>query len=419
MTSRACKRVLPVAAAMTMSILAAGTPAAHGAAPSVSAPAAVVIQPATGDVVYQRRATQRRSIASTTKLMTALLALERRPLSQKITAAAYRAAPAESVAGLRAGERLTTADLLRALLLASANDAAATIAADIGGSQAGFVRLMNARARSAGLTSTRFANPVGLDDRLNYSSATDLAKLALLVRANPFARALVDRPSALMRSGARPRVVNNRNTLIGSVSWMNGVKTGHTRRAGYVLVGSASRDGVELVSVVMGTSSEGARNTDTLRLMDYGFSRYERVAPQLGVRGGRVAAGRAVAVLPVKHAGDEHKVRVVPGRDVRVVVRRGEPAVATATGLPRELEGPLAARTRVGTLLVRRRGKVIDRVPLVTARSIARASWVARNGSVVRLAVLLAGAGLAAASLNRGRRRRRERSGRRPRSETA
>ncbi len=402
----------------------AASGAAPASAPSISAPAAILIQPSTGDVVFQRRATSRRSIASTTKLMTALLTLERRKLSDLITAVPYPAAAVESVAGLRAGERLTTADMLRALLLVSANDAAAAIAVNVGGSRRGFVRLMNDRASRAGLRDTHFANPIGLDDPGNYSSAGDLAKIALLVRAQPFARAVVDRSRAVLRSGARPRVLANRNTLIGSVPWMNGVKTGHTRRAGYVLVGSASRDGVDFVSVVMGASSEGSRNADTLALMGYGFSRYVRAAPRLAGTRTPVTTARAVARIDVKHSGDEDAgLPVVPARAALVVARRGERAVATPVGLPREVEGPLAARTRVGTLVVKRRGRVVDRVPLVTSRALARASWYDRNrwitSAPVLVLVLCAGA-VTVASLRRTRGRRGTRPPRRgARSEIA
>ena len=411
--------MVAAALAVCSSALFAGAPAL--AAPVVSSPAAILIQPSTGDIVFQRRAVQRRSIASTTKLMTALLALERGRLSDTITAVPYPAAPAESVAGLRAGERLTTADMLRALLLASANDAAQAIAVDIGGSRRGFVRLMNERARRAGLRDTHFANPIGLDDRANYSSPADLAKLALLVRAEPFARAVVDRSRAVLRSGVRVRVVQNRNTLIASVPWMNGVKTGHTRRAGYVLVGSARRGGVDFVSVVMGASSEAARNADTLALMEHGFARYRRAVPLLAATR-QPLTGRDVATITVKHGDDGEVVGVVPARAVRVVVRRGERAVAIASGLPSELEGPLVAGTRVGTLVVKRRGVVVERVPLVTADALARASWSERHrwltgapGLLLMLALVVVGAG----SLGRARGRRRARQRRQATSELA
>lgn len=385
-------------------------PAAAAPAPGLSAPSAILVQPQTGDVVLARGADRRRPIASITKLMTALLALERRRLSDRMTTVGYAANPAESLAGFGAGEQVTTADLVRALLVASGNDAAATVAVNVGGTTRRFVRLMNQRARRAGLTRTRFDDPIGLSAG-NTSTARDLAKLALLVRRSAFARAVMDRPVVVLRSGDRVRTLANRNTLVGAVPWVSGVKTGHTISAGWCLVGSGSRDGVELVSVVLGTPSEASRNADTLALLRWGFTRYDRVT---------AASPRTpVARLPV--TDQDRKVAVVPERTVRVVVRRGERPRVRSTGLPVEIEGPVARGTRVGTLVVSRGGRAVERVPLVTATAVARASLWQRTADLrAPLAgALLLGVGLAgAASLTAGRRRARRRGGR-ARSETA
>ncbi len=147
-----------VAGASLAALAATGAAPARAATPHVSAPSAILVQPDTRDVVYARRAGERRPMASTTKLMTALVALERLHLSDVLTVAPYSPAPAESVAGLRAGERMTTADLLRALLLPSANDAARTLAVGVSGSRGRFVSLMNRRARQLGLKDTHYAN---------------------------------------------------------------------------------------------------------------------------------------------------------------------------------------------------------------------------------------------------------------------
>src|SRR4051794_8759528 len=260
--------------------------------PVVRAPAAILVEPATGDVVYQRNARQQRPIASTTKLMTALLTLERMKLGKTVTAIRYRAAPAESVIGLRAGERLTVADLMRGLLLASANDAAATLAVRAGGTRERFVRLMNRRARQLGLHDTHYANPIGLDEAGNHSSAEDLVKLTLILRRNEFFRAVTNLPSATLKTGSRPRTILNRNTLVREVPAVNGVKTGHTSTAGYLLVGSATRNGITVISAVLGEPSEGARDADSLTLLRYGLSHYRRRA---GVRRGATYATAKLA----------------------------------------------------------------------------------------------------------------------------
>jgi len=267
-----------LAACIAASAILAGTPAA-AAPPRISARTAFLVQPDTRDVVYARGPGRTRPMASTAKLMTALLTLEHKKLGSMVTAAPYNAAPGESVAGLRAGERLTVADLLRALLLPSANDAALTLADAVGGSESAFVAQMNRRARQLGLRDTHYANPIGLDSPGEYSSARDLVELALVLRRNPFFRATVNLPRAVLRSGSHPRVLVNRNDLVARIPYVDGVKSGHTNTAGYVLVGSARRAGVTVVSAVMGEPSLTARDSDTLALLRYALARYRSVTP--------------------------------------------------------------------------------------------------------------------------------------------
>ena len=393
--------------ALAVLVTTAARPSPAAAAPDVRAPAAILVEPATGDVVWARDARDRRSIASTTKLMTALLTLERLRLGAMVTATRYRALPVESVIGLRAGERLTVADLLRGLLLASANDAAATLAARVGGSRAGFVRLMNRRAQQLGLDATRYANPIGLDDEDNFSSAEDLVKLTLILRRNEFFRRVTDLPRATLRTGSRARTVVNRNLLVRDVAAVNGVKTGHTARAGYVLVGSATRAGVTVVSAVLGDPSEATRDADSLELLRHGLARYRRVTP---VRGGERFATAAL------RSRDE-RVGLVATRTIRRTARRDERVTTRVLGAPRELDGPLPAGARVGTIEVRWRGRPVDRVALVTARAVDEASLVQRlDGVIGRTLLVLLGAGAALGSLQVVLLRRRRRSRRRRRA---
>ncbi len=359
-------------AAAVLAAAAAGTAPASAAAqesgdrpPRVRAAAAILVEPTTGDIIFQRNADDRRSIASATKMMTALVALEEASLDDVLVAADYRPAPIESQIGLRPGEKMSVRDLVRGLLLASGNDAAVTLAVRIGGSRERFVRLMNAKAREIGLTNTRFANPVGLDDEDNYSTASDLAKLALVLRRNAFARETMNRPDATLRTGSRRRSIENRNLLVRRFPFADGVKTGRTQRAGYVLVGSGTRDGVNVVSVVLGEPSESARVEDSAALLRYGLSRY-RVTP--GVRAGAVL-GRAT----LRYRDDE-SVRLVAARSSQRVTRREERPTTRVLGAPGIVDGPLPARSRVGTIEVRYRGRVIDRVPLVTATDVTEAT---------------------------------------------
>jgi serine-type D-Ala-D-Ala carboxypeptidase (penicillin-binding protein 5/6) len=344
--------------------------AANAAPPAITAPEAILVEPQTQDIVYAKHANMRRPIASTTKLMTALLTLEHARLSDVFTAAPYSPAAGESLMNLRAGERLTVADLLRGLLIVSANDAAVTLATDVAGSQKRFVRMMNRRARELGLHDTHYANPVGLDAPGNYSSAADLVKLALVLRQRPFFRATTNMATATLHSGSHVRHLVNRNLLVRSVPYVNGVKTGHTNTAGYILVGSATRGGVTLLSAVLGDPSEAARDSDSLRLLRYGLSRYHRVSP---VRKGAVFAQAALKYR------DEH-VDLVAARTVMRAARRNERVSTSVTGAPSEIEGPMAAGARVGTILVHQRGRVVDRVALVTAHAISAPTLGQRLG---------------------------------------
>ena len=401
--------LIRVGALLALLMLAPAAAAEAQGRPSLSAPSAILIEPSSGEIIYARNPYKRREIASTTKMMTALLLLERRSLRHRVRVANYSPGAGESTAGLIPGERLTSADMLRALLLASANEAAVSIAIDVGGSQRGFVRMMNARAKRAGMSRTRFSTPDGLDGRGNYSTARDLATLGTLLREDRFARQLVDRSQAKLRSGYRSRTVYNRNTLIGSVPWMNGIKTGHTAGAGYLLVGGASRNGAELISVVMGEPSEAARNADTLKLMRYGFGRYRSVRA--------VTKGQRFATLEVE--GRDSKVSLIGSRSVDVVMRSGERPTTILSGLPARLTGPLAKGARVGEVIVLRRGKSVERVPLVTATAVAAPSLLATAGGLAGpaagLFVALTLIVISATLLRKRRRQRRpERAQRRP-----
>jgi D-alanyl-D-alanine carboxypeptidase (penicillin-binding protein 5/6) len=391
--------------------------AAAGARPVLDARSAILVDARDGHVLYRREAGARRPIASVTKLMTALLTVERLPLERKLRAGRYAGAPAESTLGLVPGERMSVADLLRALLLVSANDAAVTLARGAGGSVEGFVSLMNSRAQQLGLTHTHYANPVGLDEEGNYSSARDLATLARVVLRNGFLAETVDTPRARLLTGAHPRIVANRNDLVGRVSWVDGVKTGHTSQAGYVLVGAGAREGAKLVSVVLGTPSESARDTDTLALLDYGLDQYRRVVA--------LRRGRAVGDAKVAFFG-HRRVAVEPARTIAVSVRRGE-RVRTRIDAPSELHGPLDEAATVGRATVFVDGRRVRTVPLVTAGAVPRAGivrklvhWFLWPFTVVALAVTAAVAiarrrrRLAAADAARRRRRQGRREGSAP-----
>ncbi len=376
------------AAAALPAGLAAVPASAAETGPRLSAAAAVLVDARDGTVLYRRAPGTRRPVASATKLMTALLSLERLPLGRRLTAPRYSAGPAESRIDLRPGERMSVADLLRALLLESANDAAVTLARGAAGSVPTFVARMNARAAELGLADTHFSNPIGLDEPRNYSSARDLARLARrLLRDDSFST-IVNMPRARLGTGSRPRIVANRNQLVARVGWVDGVKTGHTQAAGWVLVGSGTRKGVRLVSVVLGEPSSASRDADTLALLRYGFSRYRRVTP--------LRAGREVATARVSSHGGR-RASLTVRRDVRLTIRRGE-RVRTLVDVPAELDGPIERGEQVGEARMLRDGKLVRAVAVVTAERVPAPDFTG-SGAFYALLAGFFGASVAAAVL--------------------
>ena len=378
--------------ATSLASLALAVPAAAQAPPPVpSADAAILVDGRDGTVMFARKPDAERSIASTTKLMTALLTLEQAELDEVFTAPAYNAAPAESRINLREGERMSVEDLLEALLLESANDAAVALAENISGSREAFVEEMNDRAEELGLEHTGYANPIGLDEPGNYSSARDLATLtAILLRNRDFAR-IVDMPQAKLESGARPRVVVNRNDLIAEYPWVSGVKTGYTLNAGNVLVGAAERGRrARVISVVLGEPSEVTRNSDTLELLRWGLDRFSRVRV--------LDPDRVLARADIEYR--DERARLVPRRGVVLTVRDGQ-RLRRRVNAPDEVEGPLEAGERVGSVMVYVDGRPIRRVALVTAAEVPGAGTVRILLSVlgVPLTLLIALAILALAVL--------------------
>jgi D-alanyl-D-alanine carboxypeptidase (penicillin-binding protein 5/6) len=393
-------------------VLALAAPA-HAKSPpcpdTVNAPSAIVIEVSTGTVACARAADRRRPVGSTTKLMTALLTLERAKLSDTFTAAGYRPAPIESQIGLQPGERMKVSDLMRGLLAESGNDAAAALAKGVAGSEKHFVRLMNERARQLGLDNTSYANPIGLDADGNYSSARDLVTLATVLRTNSFFKKVVDSRSVTLKSGVHPRTFANRNRLVVKFPFVNGVKTGHTRQAGYVLVGSASRNGVQLISAVLDTPSEDARDADTMALYRWAFPRFERIRA--------VIENRPMASVPIRFRQGA-KLKLKAARTVRRIVLRGHrAAVSVKVFAPADVAGPVRSGQRLGRAEVRQAGHLVATVPLIASAALPAADLTQRTKSWAGRPWVLVGGFAAIVGTLLVARRRRLQSARRPSGE--
>jgi serine-type D-Ala-D-Ala carboxypeptidase (penicillin-binding protein 5/6) len=373
-------------------------PPAAEAPPKLEARAWALVDARSGDVLASHAASQRLPIASTTKMMTAYVAMQELGLGEMVTVAPYDAIYGESLLEVPAGERISVRDLLYGLILRSGNDSAYDLALAAAGSEDAFVRQMNLRAAALGLSDTHYANPIGLDEMGNYSSALDLTTLARrLLRDRAFAE-IADSRTALLRSLRPPRRIETLNDFLLAEPWATGVKTGHTFGADYVLVGSGQRKGVELISAVLGTWTESARDLETERLLEYGFSQYRKRIP--------IHAKQVLAEPDVRYTGGELALRAA--RTVAIGVRRGQ-RLTVRVRAPGEVEGPIRRGARLGQAVVFVEGRRAAAVPLRAGSAVAKASGLDRVRSFVvdnALWFVLALFGILVAVVLLGRRRR-------------
>ena len=278
-------------------------------APDVGAGAAILIHAETREPLFELRAGERMLIASTTKIMTALVALERCSLSESVEIDSRSAGKEGSSMYLREGEEYTVEDLLYGLMLASGNDAASALAIHAAGSEAGFVRLMNEKAAELGLEDTSFANPHGLDAEGHYSTARDMAVLAAYAMENDVFARIVSTRSAVVH-GAE---ISNHNRLLSEYPGCIGVKTGYTMAAGRTLVSCAERDGTRFICVTLSDRDDWA---DHAALYDWAFENFEYR---------RVIDSQTVFRVP-SAGGEEPYVELRPARDGMALLRRTEEA---------------------------------------------------------------------------------------------
>jgi serine-type D-Ala-D-Ala carboxypeptidase (penicillin-binding protein 5/6) len=317
----------------------------------------------TGDVLTSHAGNERRLIASTTKLMTAYVAMKDLPLGKIVEAQPYEYEYGESVMGLEAGEKISVRDLLYGLILLSAGDAANTLAIESAGSVKKFVGQMNRYAAALGLTNTHYANPVGLDQKGNYSSALDLATLTEELLKDPAFAKISDAREATLESLHPPRKIETINELLEMAPWVTGVKTGHTWKAGYVLVGSGSRHGIRLISVAIDAPTDETRFSDNLELLEWGFEQYHRRKA--------LRAGEELASPSIRYSGGELPLRVEHPLKVAL---RDDQKVEVDVDAPGQVTGPIRKGAKLGTATVSVDGLKAGTVALVASRPVPAAN---------------------------------------------
>ena len=383
-TLPAGRRAALVAAAVVVLALAWGAvrplPAAAAAppAPQVDAKAFVVMDQRTGVVLAAKDPNERLPMASTTKIMTALLALEHfSDLSTVVRAPADSVGVGEDEIYLRKGERLTVDQLLMATLIQSANDAAADLADAVAGSQKAFVAMMNAKAAELGLTNTHYENPHGLDQPGHYTSASDLTRLARVAMSDPRFAGYVDRSTATIpwAGHSYKRILVSHNTLLEDYPWVDGVKTGWTDEAGYCIAAAGDYHGHQIMVTLLGEPDESHRVADALALFKWSATQYAR----------RSLVTRAAVVAHADVPYHDEGVSLVTAIAPQAVLRRGA-IVTTKITAPTSLSLPVTRGTAYGTAQFYADGKKVGTVALVAQRSFAKAGWGTRVGYQVHRA---------------------------------
>ena len=248
--------------------------------PDVNALSAVLTDPDTGRVLWGKKENTPMAMASTTKIMTAIIALENSPLDKVITVSKNAASAPPVKMHLQTGEKITLKSLLYALLLESANDSAVAIAEGVAGSVENFCAMMNKKALEIGCSNTLFVTPNGLDKGDHHSTARDMSLIGAYAIKNPEFINISNTRSITITSDKKTYALTNKNRLLSSYEGALGIKTGFTGKAGHCFVGAASRDGVTLISVVLasGWGTKGKENkwSDTQKILDYGFDNYKK-----------------------------------------------------------------------------------------------------------------------------------------------
>ena len=348
--------------------------AGQGADLSLPCRAAILVDQATGTVLYEKNADQPMPIASITKVMTLLLTFEavhagKFSLSSPVPVSAHAAGMGGSQIWLEPGEQFTLDEMLRAICVSSANDAAVAVAELVGGSEGAFVALMNAKAAELGMSGTTFKNACGLDTEGHLSTARDVAVMSRAI--------LTECPEVLHYSGiwtdtlrGGETMLVNTNKLLRRYDGITGLKTGTTGGAGVCISASASRDGLDLIAVVLGSNSSAERFEAATALLDYGFASYEAAPlPDLSQRPLRLAVdGGAAADVPLDYSA-------LPGR--LLVPRGGAEGLAAAVELPGSCTAPLRMGDEVGTVTVTSGGQTVGRWPVRAAADAPRMDFAA------------------------------------------
>ncbi len=346
---------------------------ANGVNLDVGGKSALLMDIATGTVLYEKNAHEKLAPASVTKVMTMLLIMEaidsgKIAWDDTVITSEAAAAKGGSQIYLKAGESMTVSDMLKSIAVSSANDCACAMAEHIAGSEAAFVEKMNQRAKELGMNDTNFVNCTGLDDgedaKNHLTSAYDIALMSReLMKNHPNIQKFTTIWMDTVRGGTFG--LANTNKLVRFYPGATGLKTGFTSGAGYCLSATAQREGLGLIAVVMGAATSQERFAACKSMLDYGFANYALAQPEL-------PSDSQVAVK----LGTKTAVQAVPGKQAALLIDKSQrDQLCTEVTLEEQVSAPVSKGQRLGTLTVKVGEQVLEQIPLIAAESVPRLTW--------------------------------------------
>ncbi len=338
--------------------------------PAINARSAIVMDFDTGAILYEKNAYRKRPMASTTKIMTAIIAIENSSLEEDVVISEKAGHMGGSVMGLKSGTTVSMKDLLHGMLICSGNDAAVAIAEHVGGSIEGFSELMNKKALELGAFSTSFSNPHGLDAHDHYTTAYDLAKITRYALNISIFNEIV-RTKEFVYNGTTHR---NTNEMLLGYEGADGVKTGYTGLAGRCLVTSVTKSNMRLISVVLFCDTKNLRTSSSRQILDYTFEEYGPVT--LLVR------GRIMGSIKVERSRTSQEIQVAVSEDVKTILKHGQKDMLyTRVSLPEDIMAPVKRGSVMGTVSVFQGEKIIAETSLIAlngAEKMRLADYIAK-----------------------------------------
>lgn len=316
------------------------------------------------------------AMASTTKIMTTIVILEKADLNETVTVSVKAGGTGGSRLGLKRGDKTSVKDLLYGLMLRSGNDAAVALAEHVGGSVKEFAELMNEKAAELGLTNTHFVTPHGLDDPNHYTTALELAKLTDYAMDNETFARIVGTKSTTIYINNQPRQINNTNELLGVLNGVVGVKTGFTNNAGRCLVTEIKRNNMDVITIVLGADTKKDRTKDSLNLIEYTFSKYKmyNLEEQIIEEFNKWKNINEKRILIIKGKQSNPKLALGTIEKATIPICDDDKIEYSINALT-EVGAPLEQWNVMGTLTVKLNGEILENIDIVNVNEVQKRDW--------------------------------------------